>query len=159
LLPDQRPTTGAGWEAFGRRLQQAGRPLRDAGLGFGWHNHAFEFETTADGVLPQTAIFAGGPDLEWEADIAWVIKGGADPLAWIRDHGGRITSVHVKDIAPAGENADEDGWADVGSGAVDWPGIMKALGSTPAANFIMEHDNPKDHERFAARSIAAAAAF
>jgi sugar phosphate isomerase/epimerase len=159
LLPDQRPTTGAGWEAFGRRLQQAGRPLRDAGLGFGWHNHAFEFETTADGVLPQTAIFAGGPDLEWEADIAWVIKGGADPLAWIRDHGGRITSVHVKDIAPAGENADEDGWADVGSGTVDWPGIMKALGSTPAANFIMEHDNPKDHERFAARSIAAAAAF
>ena len=34
--------------------------------------------------LPQTAIFEGGPDLEWEADIAWVIRGGADPLHWIR---------------------------------------------------------------------------
>ena len=34
--------------------------------------------------LPQTAIFEGGPDLEWEADIAWVIRGGADPLEWIR---------------------------------------------------------------------------
>ena len=59
------------------------RPTR-AGLGFGWHNHAFEFEKLADGTIPQVAIFEGGPDLEWEADLAWVIKGGADPLQWIR---------------------------------------------------------------------------
>jgi sugar phosphate isomerase/epimerase len=159
LLPEHRPTTGADWAAFGRRLQAAGAPLRDAGLGFGWHNHAFEFEKTSDGAIPQAAIFDGGPDLEWEADLAWVIKGGADPLAWIGSHGSRITSVHVKDIAPAGENADEDGWADVGHGTVDWPGLFRALRGTPARNFIMEHDNPKDHERFAARSIAAASAF
>jgi sugar phosphate isomerase/epimerase len=159
LLPEHRPDSGSGWEAFGRRLQAAGRPLREAGLGFGWHNHAFEFERTADGAIPQQAILESGPDLEWEADIAWVIKGGADPFAWIASHGARITAVHVKDIAPAGTNADEDGWADVGSGTVDWPAVMAALKATPARHFIMEHDNPKDHERFAARSIAAASAF
>ena len=87
LLPDQRPDSGKGWHAFGQRLQKAGAPYRDAGLGFGWHNHDFEFKKTADGALPQTAIFEGGPDLEWEADIAWVIRGGADPLQWIDDHG------------------------------------------------------------------------
>lgn len=157
LMPDQRPTDGKGWHAFGQRLQKASQPYRAAGLGFGWHNHDFEFVTTADGVLPQTAIFEGGPDLEWEADIAWVIRGGADPFEWIRAMGNRITAVHVKDIAPAGENADEDGWADVGHGTVDWKGLMKALKeSTKAKYYVMEHDNPKDDKRFATRSLAAA---
>lgn len=158
LLPDQRPDSGKGYEDFGRRLARAGAPLRAEGLGFGWHNHAFEFETTADGALPQAAIFEGGPDLEWEADIAWVIKGGADPLRYIEIFGPRITAVHVKDIAAAGANADEDGWADVGHGTVDWKGLMAALRRTPARHFVMEHDNPKDARRFAERSIAAARA-
>ncbi len=159
LLPDQRPGDGKGWEAFGRRLQAAGAPFKAEGFGFGWHNHAFEFDKTADGAIPQEAIFEGGPDLEWEADIAWVIKGGADPLHWIGQFGQKITSVHVKDIAPAGQNADEDGWADVGQGVVDWKGLMAALRKTPAKHFVMEHDNPKDATRFAERSLAAAKSF
>jgi sugar phosphate isomerase/epimerase len=157
VMPDQRPDSGSGWYAFGQRLQKAAAPYRDAGLGFGWHNHDFEFRKTADGALPQTAIFEGGPDLEWEADIAWVIRGGADPLQWIRTMKHRITAVHVKDIAPAGENADEDGWADVGHGTVDWKALMAALKEqTNARYYVMEHDNPKDDKRFAQRSLAAA---
>lgn len=155
LLPDQRPTDLAGWRAFGARLQAAGAPYKAAGFGFGWHNHDFEF-VAIDGQTPQDALFEGGPDLEWEADIAWIIRGGADPLDWIARHGHRITSAHVKDIAPAGENAAEDGWADVGHGTVDWAAIMPALRAAGCKTFVMEHDNPADHARFAARSIAAA---
>jgi sugar phosphate isomerase/epimerase len=158
LMPDQRPESGAAWHAFGKRLQAAGAPYRDAGLGFGWHNHDFEFKRTSDGALPHTAIFEGGPDLEWEADLAWVIKGGADPLEWIKTFGKRLTAVHIKDIAPEGQNADEDGWADVGHGTVDWKGLMAALRTTGAKYFIVEHDNPKDAARFAERSLAAAQA-
>jgi len=77
-------------------------------------------------------------------------------LHWITEFGPRITAVHVKDIAPAGENASEDGWADVGQGAVDWKRLMTALRSTPARNYIMEHDNPSNDRRFAERSLAAA---
>ncbi|MDO9418660.1 sugar phosphate isomerase/epimerase family protein [Pararhizobium sp.] len=154
LMADERPTDAAGWHAFGERLQAAGKPFRDAGLGFGWHNHDFEFVAYDDGTVPQDHIFAGGPDLSWEADIAWVIRGGADPFAWIEKYGDRIISVHVKDIAPAGENADEDGWADVGHGTVDWAKLFKALAATPAEYFIVEHDNPNDLQRLASRSIA-----
>jgi sugar phosphate isomerase/epimerase len=156
LTPEQRPATGAAYLAFGQRLQEASKPYRDAGLGFGWHNHDFEFRKTADGAIPQVAIFEGGPELEWEADLAWIIKGGADPLDWIRTFGKRLTAVHLKDIAPSGENADEDGWADLGHGTVDWKALMAALENTGAKYFVMEHDNPKDHERFASRSIATA---
>ena len=104
----------------------------------------------------KVAIFEGGPDLQWEADIAWVIKGGGDPLYWIETFGPKISAVHLKDIAPEGQNADEDGWADLGEGAVDWKGLMAALKNTPVKYFVMEHDNPKDATRFATRSLAAA---
>src|SRR6218665_1905726 len=108
LMPDQRPADAAGWFAFGKRLQEVGKPFVDAGLTFGWHNHDFEFKTLADGSTPQEQILAGGPDLKWEADIAWIVRGDADPFSWIESYGKRITAVHVKDIAPKGENTDED---------------------------------------------------
>lgn len=154
LLPDQRPTDAAGWFAFGQRLQAAGKPIRDAGLRFGWHNHDFEFVTLEDESTPQEQIFAGGPDLLWEADIAWIIRGGADPFAWIESYGKRISAVHVKDIAPAGENKDEDGWADVGHGTVDWKGLMAVLKPYNVRDFVVEHDNPNDIGRLISRSIA-----
>lgn len=159
ILPEHRPSDAAGWHAFGARLQKACEPIRRAGLVFGWHNHDFEFFTLEDGSVPQDHIFAGGPDLSWEADIAWIIRGGADPFAWIEKYGDRITSVHVKDIAPKGENADEDGWADVGHGTVAWNDLAKALAGTPVKHFIVEHDNPKDITRLATRSIATIKAF
>ena len=62
----------------------------------------------------------------------------------------------MKDIAPAGQNADEDGWADVGQGTVDWKALMAALRGIGVKHFVMEHDNPKDDVRFATRSIATA---
>ena len=156
IHPDERPTTGKGWHDLGARLQKAGQPIRNAGLKFGWHNHDFEFVKTSDGAIPQTALFEGGPDLAWEIDVAWVVRGGADPLAWIADHKARIVAVHVKDIAPAGENAAEDGWADLGFGTVDWAAILPALRKIGVTNFVMEHDNPADDGRFARRSLATA---
>ena len=154
--PADRPKDGAGWRAFGKRLQKAGSKLRKAGLGFGWHNHDFEFAGCADGTVPMFEILKGGPKLEWEMDVAWVIRSGADPVAWIAAFGDRITAAHVKDIAAKGEALNEDGWADVGHGTVDWKAIMKALKATSCAHFVMEHDNPADDKRFATRSLAAA---
>lgn len=154
IHPDLRPSTGKGWHDLGARLQKAGAPIRAAGLQFGWHNHDFEFVKTADGAIPQTAFFEGGPDLKWEMDVAWVVRGGADPLAWIKDHAARIVAAHVKDIAPKGENLAEDGWADVGHGVVAWREIMPALKAIGVTNFVMEHDNPADHRRFATRALA-----
>lgn len=154
--PDERVKSLAGWKEFGQRLAAAAKPYVAAGLEFGWHNHAFEFVTLEDGSVPMTHILEQAPDLSWEMDVAWVVKGDHDPLEWIAKYGDRITAAHVKDIAPAGECADEDGWADVGTGTLDWPGIMAALRNTKAKIFVMEHDNPNDHARFAKRSIEAA---
>jgi len=159
VMPQDRPKDGAGWRAFGARLQKAGGPIRAAGLGFGWHNHDFEFAGTADGKVPMFEMLAGGPDLEWEIDVAWVVRGGGDPLAWIAANAARISAAHIKDIAPRGENIAEDGWADVGHGTVDWKAIMAALRSAGCSYYVAEHDNPADDRRFATRSLASVAGY
>jgi sugar phosphate isomerase/epimerase len=156
IAADQRPINAAGWRAFGERLARAGKPFTDAGFIYGWHNHDFEFKALPDGSIPQALIFEAAPDLTWEADIAWVVRGGADPIEWIKRFSDRITAVHVKDIAKPGEKQDEDGWEDVGHGTVPWKAIFAELKNTPAKFFVMEHDKPNDHARFAKRSIEAA---
>ena len=157
--PDLRPDSAAGWSEFGRRLAKAGEPIMKAGFTFGWHNHDFELRPLADGTVPLAHILDAAPELAWEADIAWIVRGGADPFDWIARYGDRLASVHVKDIAPAGEKADEDGWDDVGHGTMPWPALWAALKNTPVDLFVMEHDKPNDHERFARRSIEAARGF
>lgn len=159
VAPDARPTDAAGWAAFGKTLAEAGKPLQDAGFTFGWHNHAFEFDGLGGDDLPLDLIMQGGDDLVLELDLAWVQVGGHDPIAWITKYADRINAAHVKDIAPEGQNADEDGWADVGHGVMDWPAIFGALDETDVQYLVMEHDNPSDDRRFAERSIAAARTF
>ena len=69
-------------------------------------------------------------------DVAWVVRGGTDPLPWIEKHGKRIVAIHVKDIAKPGEGLDEDGWSDVGHGTIDWAGLIKALRSSECRSVL-----------------------
>ncbi len=159
LTPDQRPVDAAGWADFGKRLVKAGRPLQDAGIAFGWHNHAFEFDATETGELPIDLIAGASEDLLLELDLGWVRVAGLNPVDWINKYAGRITSAHIKDIAPEGTCADEDGWADVGHGSMDWPAVHAALKAANCTHYVIEHDNPSDHYRFATRSLAAVQQF
>jgi sugar phosphate isomerase/epimerase len=160
LPAEARPSTTKGWQDFGKRLAKVGKKAADAGYAFAWHNHDFEFQLLPDGSAPMRHILDQAPDIGWEMDVAWVIRGGTDPAAWIAAYGPRIVAVHVKDIAEAGTNTDQDGWTDVGGGIVDWKGLYKLLkAKTKAKHFVMEHDKPADAARFAKRSIAAANKF
>ena len=152
LMPADRPTNAEGWQALGARLAEIGKKVNDAGYGFGWHNHDFELVKLPDGSVPLDLIFGASDDLQWEADLAWVVRGSADPLAEVKKHQARITAVHIKDIAPEGECADEDGWADVGHGTMDWKGLLEALQASPVKHFIAEHDKPSEDDRFARRT-------
>lgn len=154
-----RPTSSRGWKAFAKRLNAIAGAYRAEGFAVAWHNHDFEFIKLPDGSLPISVIFENAPLLDWEIDVAWVARGGANPLKWIKSYGAIITIAHVKDIAPEGKSADEDGWADVGHGTLDWPAFMAALAATRCMHYVMEHDNPADDQRFARRSIARAKRF
>ena len=91
---------------------------------FAWHNHNFEFAKLPDGSYPLDHIFAAAPGLHWQADIGWIQWAGESAADWIDKYKDRVTALHVKDLAPKGENAEEDGQADVGHGVLDWKKLM-----------------------------------
>ena len=153
LVAEQRPGDAAGWASLGERLAAVAGKLKAEGLRFAWHNHDFEFRPLADGSMPIEHLIVG--DVLWEADLAWVAKADVDPLPWLDRYSGRVPALHVKDIAPAGEKADEDGWADVGTGVLPWPALWRAAMAAGAEMAIAEHDNPSDARRFAAASLDA----
>jgi sugar phosphate isomerase/epimerase len=153
LSPERRPADRAGWAAFGERLSRCRDAVEREGLRFAWHNHDFEFKQLPDGTYPIEHVL--GADIAWETDLAWVTLGGADPFAWIDKYRGRIPLVHVKDVAPKGAKADEDGWADVGEGVLPWLDLWNACVAAGAEVMIAEHDNPSDFDRFARTSKAA----
>lgn len=157
---EERSQGDAKWVELGETLARLGETFRKNGFGFGWHNHDFEFKATDSGKLPMDILLETAPNNDWEMDIAWVVRGGHDPIEWLKKYGPRINAVHVKDIAPAGQNADEDGWADVGQGTIDWQALQVAIKThTNARYWVMEHDNPSDDKRFAERSFAAVSAW
>jgi sugar phosphate isomerase/epimerase len=157
---EDRVQDEAKWIELGETLAKLGETFRKRGFGFGWHNHDFEFNPLSNGKLPMDVLLETAGNNEWEMDVAWVVKGGQDPIAWIRKYGPRINAVHVKDLAPAGQNLNEDGWADVGHGTLDWQALSTAIKThTNARYWVMEHDNPADVDRFASRSLAAVQAW
>lgn len=159
IEPGDRQKNAQEWQEFGARLQSISKPFIEAGFAFGWHNHDFEVVELDDGSYPIDRIFEGGPNLEWEIDVAWITRAGKNPIEFIKKHANRITAVHAKDLAIEGEAESEDGWEDFGHGRVEWDEIMKALNDTNVGNFIIEHDNPSDLDRFARRSLATAKTF
>ncbi|MEO9576171.1 MAG: sugar phosphate isomerase/epimerase [Tateyamaria sp.] len=156
IMPADRPTDADGWRSFGRRLASVAETLRKAGLKLAYHNHDFEFAALPDGTLPIDLILAEASSVLFEYDVAWAVRAEADPFAPIERYGSRIEIAHLKDIAPAGEALDEDGWADMGHGTMDWAGLMAALKAAGTRYFVAEHDKPNDHHRFAQRAFKSA---
>lgn len=147
------------WRALGRELHAIGRIVTGEGLKFGWHNHHWEYGRTASGKTFLECMFEEAPDLLWEADLAWIVRGKGDPVAEIAKHSGRLVACHVKDIAPEGQCADEDGWADPGHGVMDWPALLAAMKAAGVSLFVAEHDKPSDVARFARRARDTVAAW
>ncbi len=149
----------AEWSALGRELDRIGKIVTAEGLKFGWHNHHWEYARAADGRRFIDIMLEQAPDILWEADLAWIVRGGADPVAELKRYSGRIEAVHVKDLAPAGQCADEDGWADPGHGVLDWSTLVPVLREIGVTLFVAEHDKPNDVARFARRAFATVASW
>ncbi len=156
LEEKDRPDTAAGYVAFAKKLQDAAKYFADQGIAFGWHNHDFEFVALQDGSTPMEIILEEAPGIAWEADLAWVVRGGRDPLDYVQRYGSRLSAIHVKDIALEGTNLDEDGWCDLGAGTMDWAALLQACRSqSPDLIYALEHDKPSDPVGYAKRSAAA----
>jgi sugar phosphate isomerase/epimerase len=154
--PDERQSIEPYWTRLGRELGQMALRAKDRSVELGYHNHHWELQPQADGRTALECLFAGAGDapLSWQADVAWLARGGADPVALMQRYKARLVSVHAKDLAAAGTKLDEDGWDDVGHGVLDWRGrLAQAAVDNGARWLVAEHDKPSDPARFARNSF------
>lgn len=156
-LPEAERTAGP--EALtrtGAALGALAEALAGEGLALAYHNHDWEFRPLPDGSLPFDRLLAGaaGSALRIQADLAWAARAGADPAAVLATIGPRLASVHVKDLAPAGTAAEEDGWAAIGAGTLRWPALWRQARALGADLMVLEHDRPRDPFAFAAAGLA-----
>lgn len=147
----ERDSPAAYWTALGTELAELARRCAGEGVALGYHNHHWELQTKEGGRTAMDLLLdaAEGSPLTWQVDVAWLVRGGADPLAWLKRASGRVASAHAKDLAPAGQKLDEDGWADVGTGTLDWTKLGPACRDAGAQWLVAEHDKPNDPARFA----------
>ena len=120
--PEELRTRPGGFKAVADDFNKAGEAASKAGLRFAYHNHDYELKAPNGGELPFDTLLANtDPKLvTYEMDLYWMVKGGADPVAYFKKYPGRFTMVHVKDAtaAPALN------MADVGHGTIDFPRIF-----------------------------------
>jgi sugar phosphate isomerase/epimerase len=153
---EQRQSDATFWRALGRELGDLAARMRDQGIAFGYHNHDWELSPKEGAKTALDLIFeaAEGTPLCWQVDIAWLVRGGADPKKWMERYRDRVVSAHVKDIARQGQNENQDGWADVGDGVLDWQDLWQAARAAGARWMVVEHDKPADPAQTARASYA-----
>lgn len=146
LAEDARPDDAEGWQALGEELGDIAADLDAEGLRLAYHNHDFEMQVYGDKTALEHLFDAAGSDLLAELDIAWVARGGFDPVEYVTRFDGQLFAVHAKDNAPEGTAEDEGGFATLGTGVLDWGVILPAIEATDIEWYIIEHDMPLDAE-------------
>ncbi|MBQ7152788.1 MAG: sugar phosphate isomerase/epimerase [Clostridia bacterium] len=157
LNEEYRPGTKAFPEVV-ENIKKIGAAAGKLGITLLYHNHDFEF-VKIDGVYALDYLYSkvGKDLLQTELDTCWVHVGGEDPASYIGKYSGRTPVIHFKDYAGSKtehmyeligikEDAPKEEakfeFRPVGSGKLDWPGIIKAAKASGAEWAIVEQDNP-----------------
>jgi sugar phosphate isomerase/epimerase len=119
------------------QFNEIGQVVRNGGLRFAYHNHAYTFEEH-DGEIPQRILMDNtDPELvDYQMDIYWVVAGGGDPAEWIRQYPNRFTSCHVKDLSD-GNNPES---TILGTGTIDFPPLLQLGRENGMEYFIVEQE-------------------
>lgn len=119
-------------------LDVAGKKMAVAGQVLTYHNHAVEFtrfgnRTALDIIYDET----NPAYLQGEIDTYWVQYGGGNPVAWCQRLKNRMPLLHLKEF---GIIENQIKILEVGSGNLDWAGIIAAGDAAGTEWFIVEQD-------------------
>jgi len=121
-------------------LTTMGKKCQEAGLELLYHNHNFEFEKNKNGIVP-IEYFLENLDpayVNFEIDLYWTVKAGADPVAYFEKYPGRFKIWHVKDMDDQGR------FAPVGTGIIDFARILEKKEVSGMKYYIVEQDQTYD---------------
>lgn len=130
-----------------------GEALKAAGIQFAYHTHGYEFRPAETGATKETLfdllVRETKPELvSFEMDVFWVMHPGQDPTALLAKYSGRWTLMHLKDIRKGASTGSFTGHAPLtddvtlGTGQVDWPGVLKEAARSGVQHYFIEDESP-----------------
>ena len=140
-LPGEFRGGSEGYIEFAKRASKVAEKLRDNGMHFIYHNHAFEFQRFEDtGKSGIELLMENCSDaVQFELDLFWVQMGGGNPLDWIEKVRGRMDVVHFKEMNGSKEN--KGVIAPIGKGNMNWAAIMDKCDEIGVKYAMIEQDN------------------
>ena len=122
-------------------FNKAGELCKSKGLQFGYHNHAFEFQTRMnDETMYRYILDNTDPKLVvMEMDLCWAVRGKYNPVDWFKLYPGRFHAVHMKDLA----SQEKDGSCIIGEGVVNFKEIIANQKLGGIKLFIVELEDYK----------------
>lgn len=117
-------------------VNELGQKADAAGLKLLYHNHDFEFMEDEDGIVPIDYLLENSDPkyVNFQMDLYWVTKAGADPVAYFEKYPGRFKIWHVKDLDDQGR------FAPVGNGTIDFKRILEKKELSGMEYYMVEQD-------------------
>ncbi|MDL2264778.1 sugar phosphate isomerase/epimerase [Parabacteroides sp. OttesenSCG-928-G21] len=115
---------------------------KQAGITFAYHNHNWEFNrvTTPGEQAGRNPFAPSGQQIQdlmieytdpalvsFELDVYWTVRGGNDPLEYLKKHANRIKALHIKDTAVLGQ-----------SGLLNFENIFNQMYANGIEDFFVE---------------------
>jgi sugar phosphate isomerase/epimerase len=158
-IPDEERRNLDGYKKIADEFNRIGAHAAKSGLRFTYHNHGYGL-AEMEGKIPLKLILERtDPKLvHFQMDVYWTTAGGADPIAYLKEHPQRYRSMHVKDMTKkmrfAGDGGDSKQWIelfpninDAGSGVLDLRAILTQARQSGVRHFFVERDfapNPEE---------------
>ncbi len=109
-------------------LNAVGEMVSKAGMKFGYHNHAGEYEKVEDKVWYDYMLENTDADkVFFQMDVYWTVRGGQSPVEYFTKYPGRFTVLHVKDHKELGQ-----------SGMVGFDAIFRNVEKAGTQDYIVE---------------------
>ena len=105
-----------------------GQKCKDAGMRFGYHNHAYEMEKVEDKIMIEYLLENTDPSLVfYQVDVYWAAYGHYSPADLFNKYPGRFTLLHIKDKKEIGQ-----------SGMVGFDAVFGNAEVAGVENFVVE---------------------
>ena len=126
---------------FIKSVKEPIKKIKDAGLTFAYHNHAFEFEDKG-GKIFFDLLFEELPEANFIPDVYWIKNGGHDPYETLKRlfDAKRVTNLHFKDM----KSEPKGPICPCGDGIIDFAPLAKLCKEYGVENILVEQDNAPD---------------
>ena len=125
------------YKIIAENMNKAAVICKESGLKLAYHNHAFEFITFGETNGYEILLKETDKKLvDFELDLYWVERSGNNPLHLFKEHPGRFSMWHVKDM----DKNNKDFNTEIGKGTIDFNTIFAEAKLSGMKHFFIEHE-------------------